>query len=64
MLRHNADPNKIIEERGIAAIHYAAGMDNVNFAEYAMKLILKNEGNHAEMKTIVFKLIHSISEYL
>lgn len=41
---HNADPNLLVPESNIAAIHYAAGMENTEFAEAAMKLILKCNG--------------------
>lgn len=41
---YNADCNVIIPGREVAAIHYAAGMDNTSFAENVMKLMLKNGG--------------------
>lgn len=41
---YNADCNVIIPGREVAAIHYAAGMDNTLFAENVMKLMLKNGG--------------------
>lgn len=44
LVEHYADPNLLIPESNIAAIHYAAGMENTNFAEAAMKLILKHDG--------------------
>lgn len=45
LTEHNANPNHVVREGGMAAIHYAAGMENNEFAEYAMKLILKCKGN-------------------
>lgn len=45
LVEHNADPNLLIPESNIAPIHYAAGMENTSFAEAAMKLILKYNGN-------------------
>lgn len=44
LVDYKADCNLIIPGREIAAIHYAAGMDNVSFAENVMKLMLKNGG--------------------
>lgn len=46
LVEHGANPNLIIPERKIAAIHYAAGMENTAFAESAMKLILKCNGTN------------------
>lgn len=40
---HNVDGFTIIPERGIAAIHYAAGMDNVSFAEKVVELLLTDD---------------------
>lgn len=45
LVDHHANPNLLIPESNIAAIHYAAGMENTEFAEAAMKLILKCTGN-------------------
>lgn len=44
LVEYKADCNLIIPGREIAAIHYAAGMDNVSFAENVMKIMLKNGG--------------------
>lgn len=44
LVEHHANPNLLIPESNIAAIHYAAGMENSGFAEAAMKLILKCNG--------------------
>lgn len=44
LLEYGANPNLLIPEKNIAAIHYAAGMENENFAEAIMKLILKCNG--------------------
>lgn len=44
IIKFEADPNHVIEGHSIAAIHFAAGMENTDFAEWAMKLILKNKG--------------------
>lgn len=44
LVEHHANPNLLIPESKIAAIHYAAGMENTEFAEAAMKLILKCNG--------------------
>lgn len=44
LIEHQANPNLLIPESNIAPIHYAAGMENTNFAETAMKLILKHNG--------------------
>lgn len=44
LIKFNADPNCLLPERGIAPIHYAAGMENTDFAEAAMKLMLKRNG--------------------
>lgn len=48
MVEHRADPNLVIPEANIAPIHYAAGMENTDFAEGAMKLILKCNGKTFE----------------
>lgn len=48
LTEHQANPNLLIPESNIAAIHYAAGMENVGFAEAAMKLILKCNGKYSE----------------
>lgn len=45
LTEHHADPNLVIPDNSIAPIHYAAGMENTDFAEAAMKLILKCNGN-------------------
>ncbi|XP_031632252.1 ankyrin repeat and LEM domain-containing protein 1 [Contarinia nasturtii] len=45
LLEHHANPNLLIPEYNIAPIHYAAGMENTEFAEAVMKLILKNNGD-------------------
>lgn len=44
LVEHKANPNLLIPHSNIAPIHYAAGMENTNFAETAMKLILKHNG--------------------
>lgn len=44
LIEHKADCNLIIPGREIAAIHYAAGMENTLFGENVMKLMLKNGG--------------------
>lgn len=44
LVDYKADCNLIIPGREIAAIHYAAGMENKSFAENVMKLMLKNGG--------------------
>lgn len=44
LLMDGADPNFLIPDKDIAAIHYAAGMENENFAESVMQLILKCNG--------------------
>lgn len=45
LVEYKADCNLIVPGREIAAIHYAAGMDNTAFAENVMKLMLKNGGS-------------------
>lgn len=45
LVEYKADCNLIVPGREIAAIHYAAGMDNTTFAENVMKLMLKNGGS-------------------
>lgn len=44
LFEHHANPNVIIPEHNIAPIHYAAGMENEDFADAAMKLMLKCKG--------------------
>lgn len=51
LYQHHANPNFIIPEYNIAPIHYAAGMENEDFADAAMKLILKCNGD-ANVQTI------------
>lgn len=45
LVEHHANPNLLIPESNIAPIHFAAGMENTEFAEAAMKLILKCNGD-------------------
>lgn len=52
MVEHRADPNLVIPEANIAPIHYAAGMENTDFAESAMKLILKCNGITFELLSV------------
>lgn len=49
LVGYNADCNLIIPGREIAAIHYAAGMENTAYAESVMKLMLKNGGSWFEL---------------
>lgn len=58
MLEHNANPNVIIPECNIAPIHYAAGMENEDFADAAMQLMLKCKGTVNFNKTFKQKYSH------
>lgn len=40
---YSVDGFTIIPDQGIAAIHYAAGMDNVSFAEKVVELLLSDD---------------------
>lgn len=63
LVEHHADPNLLIPESNIAPIHYAAGMENTNFAEAAMKLILKYKGKFFTMASI-FKYFNLLPVFL
>lgn len=59
LIEHHANPNLLIPESNIAAIHYAAGMENTSFAEAAMKLILKCSG-----KNLYFVEVRNLHSHL
>lgn len=45
LINHKTDPNHIVYDRGIAAMHYVAGMENVGIANKVMKIMLELNGN-------------------
>lgn len=45
IINHKTNPNHIVYDRGIAAIHYACGMENVDLANKVMKHMLEFGGD-------------------
>lgn len=45
LMNHKTDPNHIVYDRGIAAIHYVCGMDNVEVANKVMQIMLEYGGD-------------------
>ncbi|KAL5275286.1 ANKLE1.2 family protein [Megaselia abdita] len=45
LINHKTDPNQIVYDRGIAAIHYVCGMENVDIANKIMQIMLEYGGN-------------------
>lgn len=45
LINHKTDPNHIVYDRGIAAIHYVCGMENINVANEIMRIMLEFGGD-------------------
>lgn len=44
LIKHKASGTRLVHARGIAAVHYAAGMEPAEFGRQVIELIFKSNG--------------------